>query len=97
MPSGSAWWIREGFAEQDQAGLKLETSWRSSTGYKNVVEVGGKYQTRIQVKGDGVGGTRKRRQHSLPGLFDTPLEAAQYLAVVKCEERRAGGWLHLRR
>ena len=76
MPSGSAWWIREGFAEQDQAGVKLETSWRSSTGYKNVVEVGGKYQTRIQVKGDGVGGTT--HQEAAPALAAGPLHTSTH-------------------
>ena len=51
----------------------------------NVIEVGGKYQARLQVKGEGRGGERKRKQHSLPGLFDTALEAALYLAFVKQE------------
>ena len=57
----------------------------SQTGYKNVIEIKGKYQARLQVKGDGRGGERKRKQHSLPGLFDTALEAALYLAFVKQE------------
>ena len=83
MPSGLARWIREGFAEQDKTGLVPEESRRSITGYKNVIEVSGKYQARLQIKGDGVGGTRKRRQYSLPGLFDTALEAALFLAHVK--------------
>ena len=51
--------------------------------YTNVIEVGGKYQERWQLKGDGRGGVRKRKQHSLPGIFDTALEAATYLAYVK--------------
>ena len=35
---------------------------RSQTGYTNVIEVGGKYQARLQVKG----GVRVLPSHSLP-------------------------------
>ena len=80
MPSGIAAAVRQQVAEADKAGLVLEESPWSRTGYTNVIEVRGKYQARLQVKGDG---QRKRYQHPLPGLFDTALEAAQYLAIVK--------------
>ena len=85
MPSGMAARARELFAITDRSNLVPQESVRSQTGYKNVIEVGGKYQARLQVKGDGRGGERKRKQHSLPGLFDTALEAALYLAFVKQE------------
>ena len=49
----------------------------------NVVEVKGKYQARLQVPGDGRGGSVKRKQHALPGLFDTAEEAAVMLVAVK--------------
>ena len=49
----------------------------------NVVEVKGKYQARLQVPGDGRGGSVKRKQHALPGLFDTAEDVAVALAVVK--------------
>ena len=75
--------IRQIMADEDVSTLEVETSVTSKTGYKNVIEVKGKYQARIQIKGDGRGGVRKRRQYSLPGLFDWPLEAAQYLAYAK--------------
>ena len=50
------------------------------TGFVNVVEVKGKYQARLQVPGDGRGGSMKRKQHALPGLFDTVEDAAVVLA-----------------
>ena len=84
MPSGMAAWIVQTFKEQDVTGLELEESPYSKTGYTNIIEVKGKYQARLQVKDDG---TRKRRQYSLPGLFDTAKEAAQYLAIVKRDRR----------
>ena len=82
MPSGIAApaAVRQQVAGADKTGLVLEESRFSRTGYTNVIEVRGKYQARLQVKGDG---QRKRYQHPLPGLFDTALEAAQYLAILK--------------
>ena len=85
MPSGKAAGVRQLFATTDCSNLVPQESVRSQTGYTNVIEVGGKYQARLQVKGEGRGGERKRKQHSLPGLFDTALEAALYLAFVKQE------------
>lgn len=63
-------------------GAPQESS-RSRTGYTNIIEVGGKFQARWQLTGDGRGGKRKRKQCPLPGIFDTALEAATYLALVK--------------
>ena len=83
MPSGLAAAVRQQMARSDLTGLVLQVSRRSKTGYTNVIEVGNMFQARLQVKGDGRGGVRKRRQYSLPGLFETPVEAAQYLALMK--------------
>ena len=83
MPSGLAAAVRQQLATMDTAGLVLQKSPYSKTGFTNVIKVNGKYQARLQVKGDGPGGVRKRKQYSLPGLFDTALEAAQYLAMIK--------------
>lgn len=83
MPSGLAAEVRVQFATQDKTGLVLERSPYSNTGFTNVIKVKGKYQARLQVKGDGRGGSRKRQQYSLPGLFSTAKEAAEYLAFVK--------------
>ena len=80
MPSGIAEAVRQQFAAASKAGLVVQESRQSRTGYTNVIEVRGKYQARLQVKGDG---QRKRYQHPLPDLFDTALEAAQYLAMLK--------------
>ena len=82
MPSGLAVAVRQQLAMADKAGLLvlLEKSPYSKTGYTNVIKVRGKYQARLQVKGDA---ERKRYQHPLPGLFETALEAAEYLAIVK--------------
>ena len=62
----------------------------SATGYTNVIEIKGKYQARLQVKGDGRTGVAEcgsasstRSRASL--FFDTALEAAQYLAFVKTQ------------
>ena len=58
-------------------GYDPERSVWSKTGFVGVIKVkGGRFQARVQVRGDGRGGVRKRRQHSLPGLFDTAYEAA---------------------
>ena len=75
--------MREAVATENTENLEVESSPWSKTGYKNIIQVGGKYQARLQIPGDGRGGTTKRKQHSLAGLFDTPLEAAISLAVIK--------------
>jgi hypothetical protein len=80
MPSGIAEAVRRQVAAASKADLVVQESRGSRTGYTNVIEVRGKYQARLQVKGNG---QRKRYQHPLPGLFDTALEAAQYLAMLK--------------
>ena len=80
MPSGMAAAVRQQVARANKADLVLEKNPYSSTGFTNVIKVRGKYQARLQVKGDG---QRKRYQHPLPGLFDTAQEAAEYLAIVK--------------
>ena len=83
MRDGIAADVRAMVAGLDKSDLWVKRSPLSRTGYTNVIKVkGGKYQARLQVKGDGRGGVRKRKQYSLPGVFDTALEAAYYLAWV---------------
>ena len=91
MPSGMAASMRECIAHEDIDQLELETSAKSKTGYRNVIKVKNKYQARLQVPGDGRGGMRKRKQYSLPGLFDTAKEAAVLLAVIKRDMKEAYG------
>ena len=57
--------------------LALKRSVWSKTGSTNVILIKGKFQARLQVPGDGRGGTQKRKQYSLPGLFDTAEDAAK--------------------
>ena len=83
MPSGLAAQYREAVAEADRSQLVLEKNVWSSTGFTGVTKVKGKYQARVQVPGDGRGGSKKRRQHSLPGLFATAEDAAVSLALFK--------------
>ena len=78
--------MRELLASSDKTGLVLERAppgSRSSTGFMNVIKVKDWFQARLQVKGDGRGGEKKRRQVAIPGLFKTAEEAAQLLALVK--------------
>ena len=82
MPSGRAAEMRALVATENVADDELELAPLSKTGYKGVIEVGLKYQARIQVPGDGRGGTLKRRQYSVPGLFDTAKEAAIIRAAI---------------
>ena len=61
-----AQWIKENITDEE-----LQLAPLSKTGYVGVIEVGLKYQARIQVPGDGRGGIAKRRQYkqySVPGL-----------------------------
>ena len=53
-----------------------------STGYVNVIKVGEWYQARLQIPGNGRGGEKKRKQHSLPGIFKEAVDAALYLAFI---------------
>ena len=61
----------EAVAKANRAELNLKRTPWSKTGFVNVIKVGKKYQARLQVPGDGRGGSTKRKQHSLPTLFDT--------------------------
>ena len=89
MPSGKAAAIREAVAKENRADLQLERTPWGKTGFVNVVEVKGKYQARLQVPGDGRGGSVKRKQHPLPGLFDTAEEQAQPPASLLTQLSRA--------
>ena len=71
--------------------LVLERSPLSATGFTNVIKVKGKYQARLQVPGDGRGGSKKRKQVPLPGLFNTALDAARYLAMYKKHMKENNG------
>ena len=84
MPSGQAQHFREAIAElsaAERSRLDLKKSVWSSTGFVGVTKVKGKFQARVQVPGDGRGGSKQRRQHSLPGLFYTAEDAAVSLAI----------------
>ena len=95
MPKRLGAEMRELIMAEDRSQLQLERSVWSSTGFVNVIKVGNKYQARLQVPGDGRGGAKKRRQHSLPGLFDTAEDAAVMLAVIKRGFRNeADGEIH---
>ena len=86
MPSGMASDMRAFVAAMsaaERAALVLEKSPWSRTGYVNVIQVKKWFQARIQVPGDGRGGSKKRTQCALAGLFDTPEEAAINLAAYK--------------
>ena len=63
--------VRKMVAELDRRDLIIQKNPTSITGYTNVIKVGKKFQARLQVPGDGRGGTRKRAQYSLPTTFDT--------------------------
>lgn len=95
MPKRLGAIMREAIAAEDRSQLQLERSTWSNTGFKNVIRVGQKFQARLQVPGDGRGGEKKRKQHSLPGLFDTAENAAVMLAVIKRGFRGEGdGKMH---
>ena len=70
-------------AAEDREQLQLERNVWSETGFVGVNKVGNKFQARLQVPGDGRGGKKKRRQHSLPGLFNSAEEAAVMRAAIK--------------
>ena len=65
--------------------LRLTSSLKKCATYSDSdpIKVGKQYQARLQVKGDGRGGSKKRKQHSLPGLFDTAEQAAEFRAWIK--------------
>ena len=77
----------ENFAEHE-----LERTAFNMTGFIGVGMIDGKYQARINVPGDGRGGMRKRAQKSLPGLYDTPRDAALVRAsFIKTLKENNGG------
>ena len=65
---------REWLAAQDTSNVVLERvppGRRSKTGFVQVIKVGDYFQPRLQIKGEGRGGVRKRAQYPLP-TFTTP-------------------------
>ena len=92
MPSGMAAAMRQLIAEENKEELELKRTPWSKTGFVNVIKIGGMFQARLQVPGDGRGGTRKRQQCPLPGLFETAEDAAVMLAKVeKMMKEKNGG------
>ena len=85
MPWALAAAARAQVCANEKLDLELERNPTSKTGFTQVVQVGGKFQARLQVPGDGRGGSRKRRQVCLPGLFETAQEAAEYRALIQLE------------
>ena len=87
--------MREQIALEDRDQLQLKRSHWNATGFVGVRKVGKKFQACLQVPGDGRGGSKKRRQHSLPGLFDTAEDAAVMLAVIERGFKNSGdGKIH---
>ena len=74
----------------ERAELVLAKNPYSNTGFTGVIKIKNKFQARLQVPGDGRGGSKKRKQCSLPGLFDTAEEAAVLLAAYKKALKDAG-------
>ena len=64
MPYAMADDVRAFVARIPKCDLVVQESPISATGYTNVIEIEGKYQARLQVKGDGRGGVRKRKQYT---------------------------------
>ena len=94
MPSGMAAEMRALVETENITDEELQLAPLSKTGYVGVIEVGLKYQARIQVPGDGRGGIAKHRQYSVPGLFDTAIEAAIIRAsIMKGMKESNGGRL----
>jgi hypothetical protein len=87
--------MRAQIALEDRSALQLERSAWNETGFVGVSKVGNKYQARINVPGDGRGGQKKRRQHSLPGPFDTAEDAAVIrAAILKGFKESGDGKIH---
>ena len=61
--------VRDKLASIDRSKVEPQRSVWSRTGYTNVIKVGKRYQARYQLPGDGRGGTKKRKQVPLPGLY----------------------------
>ena len=81
--SGLAEQARQWFAKQDKSGLVITDKPGTKTGYEFVrnVDPDGRFpfQAAIKVKLDGA---TRGTLRTLPGLFETALQAAQYRALV---------------
>ena len=75
--------MREAVAKENWAELDLERTPWNDTGFVGVQKSKNKFRARLQVPGDGRGGTIKRDQYHVPGLFNTAEEAAVALAIMK--------------
>ena len=76
MPREAAVAMRERVAKENRAELVLERTVWTETGFVNVQKIGDKFRARLQVPGDGRGGTLKRNQYPVPGIFNTTEDAA---------------------
>ena len=83
MPRGQAAAMREAVSKENVAELVPEQTPWNKTGFVGVQKAGSMFRARLQVPGDGRGGTTKRRQYHVPGLFNTAEEAAVALAIMK--------------
>ena len=81
--AGLAEQARQWFKQQDKSGLVVTEKPATKTGYEFICNVDpeGRYpfQARIKVKVDG---EKRGTLRTLPGLFETALEAAQYRALL---------------
>ena len=83
--------MREAVAKENWAELDLERTPWNDTGFVGVQKSKNKFRARLQVPGDGRGGTIKRDQYHVPGLFNTAEEAAVALAIMKRDMKARNG------
>ena len=91
MPREAAVAMREAVAKENWAELDLERTPWNYTGFVGVQKSKNKFRARLQVPGDGRGGTIKRDQYHVPGLFNTAEEAAVALAIMKRDMKARNG------
>ena len=71
--------------------MVLERTVWTEIGFVNVQKIGDKFRARLQVPGDGRGGTLKRNQYPVPGIFNTAEDAAVALAITKRDMKASNG------
>ena len=91
MPRGQAAAMREAVAKEKVAELVPEQTPWNKTGFVGVQKAGSMFRARLQVPGDGRGGTTKRKQYHVPGLFNTAEEAAVALEIFKRDIKERNG------
>ena len=83
--------MRERAAKENRAELVLERTVWTEIGFVNVQKIREKFRARLQVPGDGRGGTLKRNQYPVPGIFNTAEDAAVALAITKRDMKASNG------